>query len=68
MADINDMDAEELRSELIEVTAQRDLLREMVAVMQPHMTHAGQAAFERWKDEGAQRIAAALHVKLMEQG
>ena len=62
----DNMDAEELRSELIEVTAQRDMLREIVAVMQPHLTPAGRASFERWKDEGAQKIAAELHVKLME--
>ena len=66
MSDPNEMDAEELRSELIEVTAQRNMLREMVAVMQPHLTLAGHASFSRWKNERAKRLADELHVKLME--
>ena len=59
-------EADDLRYELAQVTAQRDMLREIVAVMQPHLSSAGQAAFDRWKEEGAQRIADELHVKLME--
>ena len=59
-------EAYDLRYELTQVTAQRDMLREIVAVMQPHLTLAGQVAFDRWKEEGAQRIAGELHVKLME--
>ena len=64
---MDDDEYDDLRYELAKVTAQRDLLREIVAVMQPHLTPDGQSAFDLWKDEGAQRIAAELHVKLMEQ-
>ena len=59
-------EADDLRYELAQVTAQRDMLREIVAVMQPHLSLAGQAAFDRWKEERAQRIADELHVKLLE--
>jgi hypothetical protein len=50
----------------MEVTSQRDLLREMVSIMQDHLTPNGRLAFEKWKADRTQQIAAEMHVKLME--
>lgn len=58
------MDAEELQSELEEVTKQRDLLREMVAIMQPNMTVQGRVEFEAWKDARARKLAEELRVAM----